>query len=79
MSTLDGGAPAPVASLLDCTAAESPAAADPGEQDTDDTAAAAPDGGPGLAPFAIGLVLLVLVAAAGLPVLRRLRAERETV
>jgi hypothetical protein len=79
MSTLDGGAPAPVASLLDCSAAESPAAADLGEQGTDDTAATAADGGPGLAPVAIGLVLLVLVAAVGLPVLRRLRAEHETV
>jgi hypothetical protein len=76
LTTLSNAGPTAGEPRLDCA---TPAPSEPGPSDdgtsSGDTSAEVSDGGAGLTPVAIGLVLLALVTVAGLPVIRRLRAD----
>jgi hypothetical protein len=78
LTTLSNAGPTAGAPLLDCTAS---AASEPDATQSatpgDDASAEMTEVGTGLTPVAIGLVLLALVTVAGLPVIRRLRAESD--
>jgi hypothetical protein len=77
LSTLGDDASTAGTGLLDCALTAAETAPVPTEPSGDGDPDVVPDGGAGPTPIALGLTLLVLLAVAGVPVLRRLRAERD--